>query len=454
MKRLMRNETNHLRSNHTLRYALIGVAFGFTFPIVGTILQVIFSKLALSLASMVDVQIGFPLLWVVDTAPIVIGILAGYAGHKQDMLSIANEQLRIREVELKMRQTDLEQYANERTAELIVANRKNERRTAQFEAIAHISRTVTSIRAMGELLPQIAHAISEQFGFYHIGIFLLDNNREYAILAATNSEGGKKMQERNYRILAGGAGIVGFVLRTGQPRIALDVDMDKAYLSEPDLPDTHSEAALPLRIGNEIFGALDVQSVETNVFSEEDLNTLSILADQVSIAIQNARSYEQVQEALAEANTASIQMSSQQWKQFLSAEPVEGFYFDGMETKRMGAIDQQHANCFSIPLILRGIQIGALKLKTSDPDRVWTEDEKDMARATAERTAIAVETARLLLESQKRAVKEQTIGQISAKLGSLNDLESLLQTAIQELGSTLPDTDVAVQIFAEKPGRS
>ena len=77
-----------------------------------------------------------------------------------------------------------------------------------------------------------------------------------------------------------------------------------------------------------------------------------------------------------------------------------------------------------------------------------------MARATAERTAIAVETARLLLESQKRAVKEQTIGQISAKLGSLNDLESLLQTAIQELGSTLPDTDVAVQIFAEKPGRS
>lgn len=449
----MRNKTNDLRSNHTLQYALIGAAFGFTFPVIGTILQIVFSDLPLRLANMANVQARFPLLWVVDTAPIVIGMLAGYAGLKQDMLSKANEQLRKREDELQTNQENLEQYANERTAELIVANRKIEHRTAQFEAIARVSRAVTSIQTLNDLLPQITRAISEQFGFYHVGIFLLDNNKEYAILAAANSEGGTKMLAHDYRLRVGGTSIVGFVIRTGQPRIAFNVDMDKVYLNVPDLPDTRSEAALPLRIGNEIFGALDVQSTEANAFPEEDVNTLSILADQVSIAIQNARSYKQLEEALAEANATSAQMGNLQWRQFLSTEPVDGFYFDGIETKKINATDDRRFNSFSVPLTLRGIQIGTLKLRTADHGRVWTEDEKDMARATAERTVIAVENARLLLESQKRAVKEQTIGQISAKLGSLNDLESLLRTAIQELGGTLPDTDVAVQIFTDKPGR-
>jgi GAF domain-containing protein len=449
----MSSETNRPRFNYTLRYALIGAAFGFTFPFIGTILQILFSGIALTPINMIDVHSSFPLLWVVDTAPIVLGMLAGYAGLKQDLLSKANEQLRTQEAELRINQADLEKYADERTAELVVANRKNERRTAQFEAIARISRAVTSVRVLSELLPQVARAISEQFGFYHVGIFLLDNSRTYAILAAANSEGGQRMLERNHRLMVGGTDVVAFVTQTGQPRLAFDTGTDKAHFSNPDLPDTHSELALPLRSGD-VIGALDVQSTETSAFSEEDVDTLSILADQVSIAIQNARSYEQIREALAQANAASVQMSGQQWKQFLSAEPVEGYYFDGIETKKIGQTKERHAGSFSVPLTLRGIQIGTLKLRTSDPNRVWTEDEKDMARATAERTAIAVENARLLLESQKRAVKEQTIGQISAKLGSLNDLESLLRATIQELGSTLPDTDVAVQIFAEKPGRA
>lgn len=449
----MNNETNRPRSNNILRYALIGAAFGFTFPIIGTVLQVIFSGIPLTPANLVKVHLGFPLLWVVDTAPIVIGMLAGYAGHKQDMLFRANAQLRAQDSELRMSHSQLEQYVNERTAQLLIANKNNERRTAQFEAISGISRAVTSIRTLSELLPQITQSISQRFGFYHIGVFLLDSNKEFAILTAANSEGGQRMIQRDYRLPVGSTGIIGFVTQTGQPRTDSESRMDNTYFIEPDLPDTQSEIALPLRIGNEIFGALDVQSTESNAFSEEDVSTLSILADQVSIAIQNARSYEQIQDALAQANAASLQMSSQQWKQFLSTEPVEGFYFDGIETKKLDTAGDKHANYFAVPLTLRGIQIGTLKLKTSDPNRLWTEDEKDMARAIAERTAIAVENARLLLESQKRVVKEQTIGQISAKLGSLNDLESLLRTTIQELGSTLPDTDVAVQIFAEKPGR-
>jgi GAF domain-containing protein/HAMP domain-containing protein len=339
----------------------------------------------------------------------------------------------------------LEERVAERTEELQSSNETNARRASQFESIARVGRAISSTQTISELLPQITTAISEQFGFYHVGIFLLDSHREYAILVAANSEAGKKMLDRNHRLLVGGAGIVGFVTKTGQPRVALDVGLDAAFFNNPDLPDTHSEIALPLRISTEIIGALDVQSQETNAFSKEDVSILSILADQVSIAIQNARSNLQGREALAQADAASLQLSGKQWKRFFTEQPSEGFVFDGINAKDIKTSDQQFPDSLAIPLTVRGTRIGTLKLSASDPARKWTEDEIVMAQATAERTALAVESARLLQEAQKRAAKEQTIGDISAKIGGLVNIDNILQTAIQELGNNMPNIEIAIQ---------
>jgi GAF domain-containing protein len=436
-------EPNRAHISATQRYAILGAAFGFTFPLAGTLLEVLFSRLPITIANMFYVQRTDPLLWIVDTAPIVIGLLAGYAGRKQDVLTKVNEQLLERENELKNHQINLEeQYSNERSAGL----QRQKRGAAQFKAVAHIARTISSTQILSELLPQITQSISDNYGFYHVGIYLLNESKDYAILAATNSAGGKKMIERNHRLLVGGSEIVGFVTSTGQPRIALDGGQDTAYFNNPDLPNTHSEVALPLRAGMEIFGALDVQSAETNAFSQEDINILSVLADQVSIAIQNARSYQQAQEALAQAKSASTQISHQQWQQFLTNEPVEGYYFDGVDTIKLKPSDKERAHSFSVPLTLYGTRIGTLKLSAADPNRTWTDEEIDIAKATAERATIALENARLLQESQKRAAKEHVIGEISAKIGSTSSLDSLLQIAIQELGNTLPNTDIAIQL--------
>ncbi|NOT05170.1 MAG: GAF domain-containing protein [Anaerolineales bacterium] len=340
---------------------------------------------------------------------------------------------------------ELEKRVSDRTQELEKANEGNIRRTAQFESIARIARIISSTQTMEELLLQITEAISEKFGFYHVGVFLLDGSREYAVLVAANSAGGQRMLERNHRLPIGGTSIVGFVTDYGQPRVALDVGLDAVYFNNPDLPETHSEIALPLRVGANVFGALDVQSVETNAFAQEDITILSTLADQVGIAIQNARSYQQSSEALAQAEAASRQMGEQQWQQFLVRRPVEGYYFDGIEAKAIGPHDRQRNHGLTIPLTLRGTHIGTIKLSAPDPNRTWTEDEIAIAQATAERTSLALESARLLQEAQKRAAKERTIGQISAKIGSLVNLENIVQTAIQELGSTLPGTEVAIQ---------
>ncbi|MBC7878439.1 MAG: GAF domain-containing protein [Anaerolineales bacterium] len=339
----------------------------------------------------------------------------------------------------------LEVRVHERTEALKGANEKNVRRATQFESIAQISRTISSTKTLDALLPQIAETISAQFNFYHVGIFLLDTRREYAVLVAANSEGGKKMLERNHRLLVGGAGIVAYVTNTGQPRIALDVGLDAAYFNNPDLPNTHSEIALPLRIGTEIFGALDVQSTEINAFSLEDVNILSTLADQVSIAIQNARSYQQTSEALAQADAASVQLSGQQWQQYFTKQTVEGYYFDGVNTNTLKSSDKQRAHSLAIPLTVRGTRVGILKLSAPDNNRAWTDDEIALAQAAAERTALALENARLLQEAQKRASKERAIGEISAKIGGLVNIENIVQTAIQELGVTMPNTNIAIQ---------
>jgi GAF domain-containing protein/HAMP domain-containing protein len=347
--------------------------------------------------------------------------------------------------------SNLENRVQERTQDLEKANESLVRRAVQFESISRIARAISTTQILNDLLPQITIAISEQFSFYHVGIFLLDANREYAILVAANSEGGRRMLDRNHRLRVGGSGIVGYVTNTGQPRIALDVGQDAAYFNNPDLPETHSEMALPLRVGNEVIGALDVQSTVTNAFTQEDIDILSTLADQVSIAIQNARLYQQSQESLALAEAASTRMSGQQWKEFLATQTIEGFTFDGIDAKSIGASDKEPAQGLAIPLTLRGTRIGILKLSAPDSTRTWTDDELAIAQATAERTALAIESARLLQDAQKRAAKERTIGDISTKIGSLVDIENILQTAIRELGNTLPNTDIAIQFTPENP---
>ncbi|MBI2331811.1 MAG: GAF domain-containing protein, partial [Chloroflexi bacterium] len=123
-----------------------------------------------------------------------------------------------------------------------------------------------------------------------------------------------------------------------------------------------------------------------------------------------------------------------------------GYHFDGVQTQEVASKNQKsQSNTLAVPIVLRGIRIGTLKLSAPDPERTWDNNEIAMAQATADRTALAIETARLLEDAQKRASKERAIGQISSRIGSLVNIDNIVQTTIQELGNTLPGTDVAIQ---------
>ncbi len=160
-------------------------------------------------------------------------------------------------------------------------------RTKQIRTAAEVARDAAATRDINRLLNETVHLISERFDFYHAGIFLIDETGEWAVLRAASSEGGQRMLQRGHRLGVGKMGIVGYVTGTGKPRIALDVGADAVHFANPDLPETRSEMALPLRIGNRIIGALDVQSREANAFEEADVVVLQTMADQLAVAIEN-----------------------------------------------------------------------------------------------------------------------------------------------------------------------
>lgn len=370
-----------------------------------------------------------------------------------------------RNEELQTFSAGLEKLVQERTAELDLARVTSERRAKQFEAISQIARTISATRNLDGLLVQITMVINQEFGFYHIGIFLLDTAKEYAVLSASNSLGGRIMLERSHRLKIGETGIVGYVTSTGKPRIALDTGADAVFFNNPDLPETRSEIALPLRIGEEILGALDVQSIESNAFRQEDVSILSTLADQVSIAIQNARQFEETRRALVESNSLSKQFNQTGWSRFTRTNKLEGIRHTGAKStllyKKSGkGKDESDSDknqlkaqgrgaVLSLPIKLRGEVIGSVDVRSPE-NRRWDQDELDIVTAIIERSAIAMENARLLADSQKLAAKERTIGEISARISAQSEVDELLKTATQELGRTLPGMEISVQLRREE----
>lgn len=356
----------------------------------------------------------------------------------------------------------LEDRIAESTAELVSTNRRNERRARQFEAIAQVAHATAANQNLETLLPNLVELISKQFAFYHAGVFLLDDNKEFAELRAANSDGGKHMLERGHKLGIGQSGIVGYVSATGKPRITLDVGADAVFFDNPDLPNTRSEMALPLRVSGQTIGVLDVQSTASNAFQEEDIDVLTTLADQVSIAIQNARSFEISQELLAEAQKTSSAFLRESWRVLQTQEESVGYQITENKlkalTRPMASVQIKKAMAskatvresgenatLSIPIRLRDQVIGVLDIRVPD-EHEWDADEVDVAEAVAERLSLALEASLLLKSTQRQAEIERITADISTKIGATTQFDSILRTAAEELSHALGGSEVLVQI--------
>ena len=363
--------------------------------------------------------------------------------------------------------TYLEQSVIERTSDLDSARIQSERRATELQAVSEISKVITAEKNLKVLLPLVTELVSKRFGFYHSGIFLVDKTGKYAILEAASSEGGKIMLSRGHRLEVGTSGIVGYVAKSGTPRVALDVGEDAVYFNNPNLPETRSEMALPLVINDKISGVLDIQSRVPNAFSEQELNTMNILAGQISTAIENARLFEETQQALREAESLYQQNIRENWAAFSSEEKTIGYQqklTDGSiltipaDSDQIRAAINQGVSLVSnseetnnkptivVPIKIRGQVIGVINIEAPESGRNWITDEVNLAEVISERLSLALENARLIQESQSNVTKEQTISEVTSKISSSINLKNILQTAVEELGNAIPGSEVMIKL--------
>ncbi len=366
--------------------------------------------------------------------------------------------------ELEEQKEQLEEIVTERTRHLA-------RRTRYLEATAEVARDATSVLDLRRLLSRAVKLVSERFDLYHTGIFLLDPTGKWAVLQAASSEGGQRMLARGHRLRVGQEGIVGYVTGRGEARVALDVGADAVFFDNPDLPDTRSEMALPLQARGDIIGALDVQSTEPEAFSEEDVAVLQTLADQLAVAISNARLLQQVQESLEAERKAYGELSYEGWREILRAQSDVGFIRSGQGLTRAdgswrphmktalrtgeSSRNEEDRKAIAVPIKARGNVIGVIDVHKPDDEGVWTSEEIALLETLSEQLGVALESTRLYQDTQRRAARERLASQITSRMRESLDIETILKTTVQEVRQALGLPEVLVRLTPqalEEPG--
>lgn len=356
---------------------------------------------------------------------------------------------RAREEKVLALTENLELKIQQRTLEL-------DKRSMQLETASLIARTIAEIHGQKEILETIVLQITERFNFYHTGIFLVDTNREFIVLEAASSDGGKKMIKHGHKLAIGRQSIIGLAAYQKRPRIAQDAGTDTVFFNNPDLPETKSEMVLPLLARNRLVGILDIQSKEHNAFSTEDVSTLQIMADQIALAIENARLLNESRSAIDELQTMTTENISGTWKERLG-QSRKGYVYSSAGVSAISPIEENKKNdsksdnyTIKIPVALRGQRIGQLSLTRKSNESPWTEAEQEMADKIAIQVALAIENARLLEESQRRASREQTVNELSSRFSRSLDVDTLLQNAVRELHLIPRVAEVSIYISPDE----
>lgn len=359
--------------------------------------------------------------------------------------------------ELEEQREHLEETVAERTRGLAD-------RARYLEATATIARDASVILDLQTLLSRVVTSVSDQLGFYHAGIFLIDPSREWAVLEAASSDGGRRMLARGHRLRVGEVGIVGYVAGLNQARVALDVGTDAVYFDNPDLPETRSEMALPLRARGELIGVLDVQSRKRGAFSEEDVSVSQTLADQVAVAISNARLFRQAEISAEAERQAYGELVGEAWRELLRARPDLGYLRNQQGLAAAGDLwrpemqsalqsgqttpggDGEAAATLAVPIKLGGQVIGVIDVRKPEQAGEWGAGEVALVEALTDQVSLALEGARLYQDSQRRAVRERLTREIADKMRRAVDIDALMKITIQETAVALGTSSAFVQV--------
>ncbi|HEY71712.1 MAG TPA: GAF domain-containing protein [Thermoflexia bacterium] len=353
--------------------------------------------------------------------------------------------------------TGLERRVADRTRAL-------EQRSSYLEASAEVGRAATSILETDQLIRQVVDLIRDRFGLYYVGLFLVDEAGEWAALRAGTGEFGQMMLAREHRLAVGGDSMIGQCVSRDEARIALDVGEEAARFDNPLLPDTRSELALPLRSRGRVVGAMSVQSVEESAFDEAAIAVLQTMADQVAVALDNARLFAEAQAAVDAARSAYGEMSREAWSKLLRAQPdmayrsdergvarAEGVWRPEMERalregETMLGDGDGERRPLAIPIKVRGDVIGVLDTYKPGGADEWMPEEVALLETLADQLGTALESARLYGDAQRSAARERLVSEITDRMRRAADVEGIVQAAVDELFSVLGTSRAFVRL--------
>ena len=357
-------------------------------------------------------------------------------------------------------QTSLEEQIIESTARL-------QQRSRYLEASIEIGRAASTILSSDELMKRVVDLLQTRFDLLYVGLYLIDPSGEWAVLKAGSGETGKGIQARADRIKVGN-GTVGWSIANAQSRVTMTTQEDSIRMGTPELSETRSEAALPLRSKGNVIGAIAMQSSQVHTFDDDMVLVLQTMADQVAIAIDNVRLFAENQTALESARQAYGEISQRAWNELFKTRsqfgyrysgkdiyPIEGEWQPGMiqaaQTGQRMENTEDEASSLVIPIKVRDQVVGALNFRKEGSGKKWTPEETSLLETLTEQLGVAVESARLYEETQRRAERERLAGEIGAKLRASNDPRTILQTAVQELRQALQANRAQVLLQPHQP---
>jgi GAF domain-containing protein len=311
-----------------------------------------------------------------------------------------------------------------------------DQRTRNIVTTAEIGRVVAGGRDLDLMLNQVLNLITERFNYYYAQVFLLDESGRQAVLKAGTGSAGVELLSRSHRLAVGSQSVVGQVTSTGGSVVVADTDSDPIHRRNELLPHTRAEIGLPLRVSGRVIGALNIQSTTANAFQTTDVTVFQTIADQLAVAIENARLFERAQRDLQDIETLNRQLTGEAWRKYLTGRgPGLPTGFSGSVTgiqALQGAVGESASeNTVSMPLKVRGETIGVLDV-TPRSGQVPDEQMKLMLEAVAERVALALDSTRVGEQAQRQAEREQILSTISAELQATTDLNVILRVVARE----------------------
>ncbi len=335
---------------------------------------------------------------------------------------------------------ELENERNTLERRIQTRTRDVQHRYNQIQTASEITRSIISVLNLNEVLQNAASRIAEQTGIYYAGLFLVDDNNRFATLKAGSGEAGRAMIAAGHRLEIGGSSMIGWSIANRSPRIALDTGQESVRFNNPYLPQTRSEMAIPMITHEKAIGALSIQSDQANAFDEGDILVYQGIADSLASAVENARLFEQTQKDLEEIRILNQKYIQESWEQTRKIHGDLKSSFDNT------LITSQPKHTIKVPLILREQTIGAITLQTEREK--LTPQEQTMVEAITAQTALALESARLLEESQRRIFQEERLNEITAGFSRAASIEEVLRTTVREIGQISSITEVAIHLIS------